>query len=281
MAIKKHKPTSPGRRFATFLQHEAVTKDEPEKSLTEGLKKSGGRNAHGRVTSRHRGGGARRHYRIIDFKRRKDNVPAKVASVEYDPNRSARIALLHYADGEKRYILAPNNLKVGQTVMSGEKVEPESGNCMPIKNIPLGLDIHNIELRVGQGGRLVRSAGGVAKLLAKEGNYAHIVLPSGEVRKVFVGCRATIGQLGNLDHGNIRLGKAGRSRWKGIRPHVRGVAQNPVAHPLGGGEGRSGGGRHPCSRTGLLAKGGKTRKKKALSNKFIIRRRRIGARGNL
>src|SRR3990170_220600 len=191
MAIKKHKPTSPGRRFATWLQHDAVTKGEPEKSLTEGLKKSGGRNAHGRVTSRHRGGGAKRRYRRIDFKRRKDDVPAKVASIEYDPNRSAYIALLHYADGEKRYILAPNNLKVGQTVMSGEKVEPESGNCMPIKNIPLGLDIHNIELRVGQGGRLVRSAGGVAKLLAKEGDYAHIVLPSGEIRKLFLECRAT------------------------------------------------------------------------------------------
>ena len=246
----------------------------------EPIRKTGGRNNEGKITAEHIGGGSRRHYRIIDFKRRKDNVPAKVASVEYDPNRSARIALLHYADGEKRYILAPNNLKVGRIVLSGEKVEPESGNCMPIKNIPLGLDIHNIELRVGQGGRLVRSAGGVAKLLAKEGDYAHIVLPSGEIRKLFLECRATIGQLGNLDHKNIRIGKAGRNRWKGIRPRVRGVAQNPVSHPLGGGEGRSGGGRHPCSRTGLLAKGGKTRKKKSLSNKFIIRRRRIGARGN-
>jgi len=281
MGIIYYKPTSAGRRFASVSDFSEITTDKPEKSLLEPIRKTGGRNNEGKITAEHIGGGSRRHYRIIDFKRRKDNVPAKVASVEYDPNRSARIALLHYADGEKRYILAPNNLKVGQTVMSGEKVEPESGNCMPIKNIPLGLDIHNIELRVGQGGRLVRSAGGVAKLLAKEGDYAHIVLPSGEIRKLFLECRATIGQLGNLDHKNIRIGKAGRNRWKGIRPHVRGVAQNPVSHPLGGGEGRSGGGRHPCSRTGLLAKGGKTRKKKSLSSKFIIRRRRIGARGNL
>ena len=280
MGIIYYKPTSAGRRFASVSDFSEITTDKPEKSLLEPIRKTGGRNNEGKITAEHIGGGSRRHYRIIDFKRRKDNVPARVASVEYDPNRSARIALLHYADGEKRYILAPNNLKVGQTVMSGEKVEPESGNCMPIKNIPLGLDIHNIELRVGQGGRLVRSAGGVAKLLAKEGDYAHIVLPSGEIRKLFLECRATIGQLGNLDHKNIRIGKAGRNRWKGIRPHVRGVAQNPVSHPLGGGEGRSGGGRHPCSRTGLLAKGGKTRKKKSLSNKFIIRRRRIGARGN-
>ncbi|OHB82580.1 MAG: 50S ribosomal protein L2 [Planctomycetes bacterium RIFCSPHIGHO2_02_FULL_38_41] len=280
MGIIYYKPTSAGRRFASVSDFSEITTDKPEKSLLEPIRKTGGRNNEGKITAEHIGGGSRRHYRIIDFKRRKDNVPARVASVEYDPNRSARIALLHYADGEKRYILAPNNLKVGQTVMSGEKVEPESGNCMPIKNIPLGLDIHNIELRVGQGGRLVRSAGGVAKLLAKEGDYAHIVLPSGEIRKLFLECRATIGQLGNLDHKNIRIGKAGRNRWKGIRPRVRGVAQNPVSHPLGGGEGRSGGGRHPCSRTGLLAKGGKTRKKKSLSNKFIIRRRRIGARGN-
>lgn len=280
MGIIYYKPTSAGRRFASVSDFSEITTDKPEKSLLEPIRKTGGRNNEGKITAEHIGGGSRRHYRIIDFKRRKDNVPAKVASVEYDPNRSARIALLHYADGEKRYILAPNNLKVGRTVLSGEKVEPESGNCMPLKNIPLGMDIHNIELRVGQGGQLVRSAGGVAKLLAKEGDYAHIVLPSGEIRKLFLECRATIGQLGNLDHTNIRIGKAGRNRWKGIRPHVRGVAQNPVSHPLGGGEGRSGGGRHPCSRTGLLAKGGKTRKKKSLSNKFIIRRRRIGARGN-
>lgn len=281
MGIIYYKPVTAGRRFASVSDFSEITKTKPEKSLLEPLRKTGGRNTEGKITAEHIGGGSRRHYRIIDFKRKKDNIPAKVASIEYDPNRSARIALLHYVDGEKRYILAPDKLQVGQTVMSGNKVEPEIGNCMTLKNIPLGLDIHNIELRVGQGGQLVRSAGGVAKLLAKEGNYAHIVLPSGEVRKVFDGCRATIGQLSNLDHSNIRLGKAGRSRWKGIRPRVRGVAQNPVAHPLGGGEGRSGGGRHPCSRTGLLAKGGKTRKKKAISNRFIIRRRRIGARGNL
>ncbi len=281
MGIKFYKPTTAGRRFASVSDFSEITKTKPEKSLLEPLRKTGGRNAEGKITAEHIGGRSRRHYRVIDFKRRKDNVPAKVASVEYDPNRTVRIALLHYADGEKRYILAPEKIQVGHVIMSGEKVEPEIGNCMPLKNIPLGLDVHNIELRIGQGGQLVRSAGGMAKLLAKEGDYAHIVLPSGEVRKVFIDCRATIGQLGNLDHSNIRLGKAGRKRWMGIRPHVRGVAQNPVAHPLGGGEGRSGGGRHPCSRTGLLAKGGKTRKKKALSNKFIIRRRRIGARGNL
>ncbi len=281
MGIIYYKPVTAGRRFASVSDFSEITKTKPEKSLLEPLKKTGGRNSEGKITAEHIGGGSRRHYRIIDFKRNKDNIPAKVASIEYDPNRSARIALLHYADGEKRYILAPDNIRVGQTIMSGDKVEPEVGNCMPLKNIPLGLEVHNIELRVNQGGRLVRSAGGTAKLMAKEGDYAHIVLPSGEVRKVFYGCRATIGKLGNADHINIRLGKAGRKRWKGIRPHVRGVAQNPVSHPLGGGEGRSGGGRHPCSRTGLLAKGGKTRRKKSLSNKFIIRRRRIGVRGNL
>lgn len=281
MGIKYYKPTTAGRRFASVPDFSEITRTEPEKSLLEPLRKTGGRNTEGKITAEHIGGGSRRHYRIIDFKRRKDNIPAKVASIEYDPNRSSRIALLHYLDGEKRYILAPDNLKVGQMVMSGDKVEPEIGNCMPLRNIPMGLEVHNIELRVGQGGQLVRSAGGSAKLLAKEGSYAHIVLPSGEVRKVFDNCRATIGKLGNADHVNVRLGKAGKSRWKGIRPHVRGVAQNPVSHPLGGGEGRSGGGRHPCSKTGLLAKGGKTRKKKSLSNKFIIRRRRIGARGNL
>lgn len=281
MGIKYYKPVTAGRRFASVSDFSEITKKKPEKSLLKPLRKTGGRNTEGKITAEHIGGGSRKHYRIIDFKRNKDNIPAKVASIEYDPNRSARIALLHYVDGEKRYILAPDKLNVGQMLMSGDKVEPEKGNSMPLRNIPLGLEIHNIELRVGQGGQLVRSAGGTAKLLAKEGNYAHIVLPSGEVRKVFDGCRATIGSIGNSDHMNIRLGKAGRKRWKGIRPHVRGVAQNPVAHPLGGGEGRSGGGRHPCSKTGLLAKGGKTRKKKSLSNKFIVRRRRIGSRGNL
>ncbi len=281
MGIVYYKPVTAGRRFASVSDFSEITRNKPEKSLLMPLKKTGGRNSEGKITAEHIGGGCRRHYRIIDFKRRKDDVPAKVASIEYDPNRSARIALLHYADGEKRYILAPETLQVGRIVLSGEKVEPEIGNCMPLKNIPLGFEIHNIELRVGQGGQLVRSAGNSAKLMAKEANYAHIVLPSGEVRKVFYGCRATIGKLGNSDHNNVRIGKAGRNRWKGIRPHVRGVAQNPVSHPLGGGEGRSGGGRHPCSRTGLLAKGGKTRKKKALSNKFIMRRRKIGTRGNL
>ena len=281
MGIKYYKPVTPGRRFSSVSDFAEITKTKPEKSLIEPLRKTGGRNTEGKITAEHIGGGSRRRYRIIDFKRRKDNIPAKVASIEYDPNRSARIALLNYADGEKKYILAPNNLRVGQTVVSGDKVEPEIGNCMPLKNIPLGVDVHNVELRAGQGGHLVRSAGNAAKLLAKEGSYAHVILPSGEVRKISDGCRATIGQLGNADHVNIRIGKAGRNRWKGIRPRVRGVAQNPVAHPLGGGEGRSGGGRHPCSRTGLLAKGGKTRKRKAISSKFIIRRRRIGARGNL
>ncbi len=273
MGIKYYKPTSAGRRFGSVVDHSDITKTEPEKSLIEPLRKTGGRNTEGKITAEHIGGGSRRHYRIIDFKRDKDNVPAKVASIEYDPNRSSRIALLHYKDGEKRYILAPDGLKVGQIVMSGEKVEPAVGNCMPLKNIPMGMDVHNIELSVGRGGQLVRSAGGVAKLLAKEGNYAHITLPSGEVRKVFYECRATIGQVGNLDHNNITVGKAGRSRWMGIRPRVRGIAMNPIAHPMGGGEGRAHGGRHPCSRTGLLSKGGKTRNKRSITNKYIIRKR--------
>lgn len=273
MGIINYKPTSPGRRFASVVDSSEITKTEPEKTLLEPLRKTGGRNTEGKITAEHIGGGSRRHYRIIDFKRDKDNIPAKVASVEYDPNRSSRIALLYYRDGEKRYILAPNGLKVGQIVMSGERVEPAVGNCMPLKNIPMGMDVHNVELSVGRGGRLVRSAGGVAKLLAKEGNYAHIVLPSGGIRKVFHECRATIGQIGNLDHSNVTLGKAGRSRRMGIRPRVRGIAMNPIAHPMGGGEGRAHGGRHPCSRTGLLSKGGKTRKKRSITNKFIIRKR--------
>ncbi len=273
MGIIYYKPTSAGRRFGSVVDSSDITKTKPERSLIEPLRKTGGRNTEGKITAEHIGGGSRRHYRIIDFKRDKDNVPAKVASIEYDPNRSSRIALLHYKDGEKRYILAPDGLKVGQIVMSGEKVEPAVGNCMPLKSIPMGMDVHNIELSVGRGGQLVRSAGGVAKLLAKEGNYAHITLPSGEVRKVFYECRATIGQVGNLDHSNITIGKAGRSRWMGIRPRVRGVAMNPIAHPMGGGEGRAHGGRHPCSRTGLLSKGGKTRNKRSITNKYIIRKR--------
>src|ERR671911_901663 len=230
MAIKKYKPTSPGRRFATFLQHEAVTKDEPEKSLTEGLKKSGGRNVHGRVTSRHRGGGAKRRYRKIDFKRRKDGVPAKVAAIEYDPNRSARIALLHYADGAKAYILAPTRLRVGATVESGPTADIKPGNALPLANIPTGTLVHNVELKPGQGGKMARSAGSGVQLVAKDVGYAVLRLPSGEMRRVPLTCRATVGQVGNLDHENESGGKAGRSRWKGKRPTVRGSAMNPVDH---------------------------------------------------
>lgn len=273
MGIRLYKPTSSGRRFGSVSDFSEITRKSPEKSLLLPLRKTGGRNNEGKITARHRGGGSKRKYRIIDFKRNKLNVVAKVASVEYDPNRSANIALLHYTDGEKRYILAPADLAVGQSVVSGEKVEHQIGNCMPLKNIQMGIEIHNVELRAGEGGKIVKSAGSVARVLAKEGNYVHVTLPSGEIRKVHHECRATIGQVGNAGHSSIRLGKAGRKRWQGRRPHVRGVAMNPVAHPLGGGEGRSHGGRHPCSPTGLLAKGGKTRKKKALSNKYIIRKR--------
>ncbi len=273
MGIKRYNPTTNGRRVASVSDFSEITATTPEKSLLLPLKKAGGRNNEGKITARHRGGGSKRKYRIIDFKRNKLNVPAKVASVEYDPNRSANIALLHYLDGEKRYILAPAGLAVGQQIVSGEKVEHQVGNCMPLKNIHLGMDVHNVELNAGEGGKIVKSAGSVARTLAKEGNYVHVILPSGEVRKIFHECRATIGQVGNVDHSKVRLGKAGRKRWLGRRPHVRGVAMNPVAHPLGGGEGRSHGGRHPCSPTGKLAKGGKTRKKKALSSKYIVRKR--------
>ncbi|MFQ5965450.1 MAG: 50S ribosomal protein L2 [Candidatus Scalinduaceae bacterium] len=273
MGIKNYKPTTNGRRFASVSDFSEITTTTPEKSLLAPLKKTGGRNNEGKITARHRGGGSRRKYRIIDFKRSKIDIPAKVASVEYDPNRSANIALLHYVDGEKRYILAPSGLSVGESIISGDRVEPKIGNCMPLKNIPSGMDIHNIELKPGEGGKIVKSAGSVARILAKENNYAQVVLPSGEVRKIFHECKATIGQVGNIDHMGKKIGKAGRKRWMGRRPHVRGTAMNPVAHPLGGGEGRSHGGRHPCSPTGLLAKGGKTRKRKADSNKYIIRRR--------
>ena len=231
------------------------------------------------TTSRFRGGGAKRKYRVIDFKRNKDGVEATVTTIEYDPNRSCHIALLHYADGEKRYILAPLGLKVGQKVYSGPDAEPRLGNCLPLSKIPSGLEVHNIEMMPGQGGKMVRTAGGTARLAGRDGNMAHLLLPSGELRMISSSCRATIGQLGNLDHGNVRLGKAGRKRHMGRRPHVRGTAQNPVSHPMGGGEGRSGGGRHPCSKTGLLAKGGKTRNKRKSSNKMIIRRRRSGRYG--
>ena len=278
MPIRTYKPTSPGRRNSSVLDHSHLTKKRPEKSLTVRIRKHAGRNAHGHITSRFRGGGARRLYRIIDFKRTKDGVPSRVAAIEYDPNRNADIALLHYADGEKRYILAPLGLKVGAVVVSGEKVEPEAGNAMPLSNIPLGLQIHNVELQPGRGGQLARSAGMVCQLMARDGDYAVVTLPSGEVRKIHVRCRATIGQIGNLDYQNVRWGKAGRNRHRGRRPHNRGTSMNPVAHPMGGGEGRTGGGRHPVSPWGKLAKGGKSRSRKALSNKFILRRRKAGRR---
>lgn len=274
MGIRHYKPTTSGRRQGSVSDFSEITTDTPEKRLLLPMNKKGGRNSDGKITVRHRGGGSKRKYRIIDFKRDKHGVPAKVATIEYDPNRSANIALLHYLDGEKRYILAPVGLVVGNQIVSGEKVELETGNSMPLKNIHLGTEIHNIELRPGEGGKIVKSAGSVARVLAKEDMYVQIVLPSGEVRKIFHECRATVGRVGNTDHMSIKLGKAGRKRWMGRRPHVRGTAMNPVAHPLGGGEGRSHGGRHPCSPTGVLAKGGKTRKRKAASNKFIIRRRK-------
>jgi len=274
MPVKKYKPTSPGRRNASTVDWSEITTSKPEKSLLVKLKSTGGRNNFGHVTCRHRGGGHKPIYRKIDFRRDKDGIPAKVATIEYDPNRSSFIALLHYRDGEKRYILAPKDLKVGQELISGESAEPRVGNCLPLRSIPTGMAIHNVELRPGQGGTIVRSAGVSAQLMAKEGRYAHVSLPSGEIRMVHIECRATIGQVGNLDHQNIRLGKAGRNRWRGIRPSVRGTAMNPVAHPMGGGEGRSSGGRHPCSPTGVLSKGGKTRKRRKLSNKHIVRRRK-------
>ncbi len=273
MGIRKYKPTSAGRRHGSVVDFKEITRTSPEKSLTVRLKKTGGRNNHGKITARHIGGGSKKHYRIVDFKRKKDNINAKVVSVEYDPNRSSRIALLNYFDGEKRYILAPDGIMVGDIISSGERVEPKIGNAMPLKNIPAGVPIHNVELQIGHGGQFVRSAGNSARVLAKDGDYVHVVLPSGEVRKIFKECRASIGRVSNLDHMNVKLGKAGRKRWMGRRPHVRGTAMNPVAHPLGGGEGRSHGGRHPCSPTGKLAKGGRTRKKSADSNKYIVRNR--------
>jgi len=272
MAIKRVKPTSPGRRFQTYASNDEITKKNPEKSLLKIIKKSGGRNANGRVTSRHRGGGHKRYYRLVDFKRDKIGIPAKVASIEYDPNRSARIALLNYADGEKRYILAPLNLEVGDQVMSGPDADIKPGNTLPLKNIPLGTHIHNIELRLGKGGQIVRSAGTFAQLMAKEDRYALVKLPSSEVRMVLLNCMATVGQLGNVIHENVDLGKAGRKRWLGRRPKVRGVAMNPVDHPMGGGEGRSSGGRHPCTPWGVPTKGYRTRKNKR-SDKFIVKRR--------
>ncbi len=276
MGIKIYRPTTPGRRKASVNDYSELSdkKRRPVKSLCRRLKKSGGRNNQGFVTARFRGGGNKRLYRIIDFKRNKDGMSAEVQSIEYDPNRNCHISLLKYDDGELRYILAPLGLRVGDKVQSGKGVEPKVGFAMALKDMPVGMDIHNIEMIAGQGGKLVRSAGGVARLAAKEGDWATIVLPSGEMRQVRVECRATIGQLGNIEHKNIKLGKAGRKRHMGRRPHVRGVAMNPVAHPLGGGEGRSGGGRHPCSPTGKLAKGGRTRKPRKTSNRRILRRRK-------
>ncbi|GAB6096628.1 50S ribosomal protein L2 [Desulfatiferula olefinivorans] len=271
-AIRKTKATSPGRRFQEYSTFEGITKNEPEKSLLKPLKKKGGRNAAGRITCRHKGGGHKRHYRVIDFKRDKVDIPAKVAAIEYDPNRSARIALLNYADGEKRYILAPINLNVGDVVTSGASADIKPGNTLPLENIPLGTQIHNIELKMGKGGQIVRGAGTFAQLMAKEKSYAMVRLPSGEVRMVLMKCCATIGRLGNTEHNSVSKGKAGRSRWLGIRPSVRGVAMNPVDHPMGGGEGRSSGGRHPCSPWGKPTKGYRTRKNKT-TNKYIVKRR--------
>ena len=273
MAIKSHKPTSPGRRFQTCSTFEEIARKRPEKSLLRPSKKTGGRNSLGRVTVRHRGGGHKRLYRIIDFKRDKDGIPARVAAIEYDPNRSSNIALLHYTDGEKRYILAPLGLRVGDKIMSGPGAEIRTGNTIRLRDMPLGTQIHNIELNIGHGGQIVRSAGGYAQLMAKEGKYAQVKLPSGEVRMVPLDCKATIGQVGNLEHEKISFGKAGRSRWKGRRPHVRGVAMNPVDHPHGGGEGKSSGGRHPVTPWGVPTKGYKTRGKKA-SDRLIVKRRK-------
>ncbi|MBT3278878.1 MAG: 50S ribosomal protein L2 [Phycisphaerales bacterium] len=281
MPIKKYKPTSPGRRNSSVNIREAVTTTTPEKSLLLPLKKHGGRNHHGKITSRHRGGGHKRRYRIIDFKRQKDECNATVMTIEYDPNRTCNIALLQYEDGVKRYILAPLGMEVGQTIVSGEKVEPNVGNTMPLSNIPLAMNIHNIEMTPGRGGQMVRTAGGSAKLVAREGKKATLLLPSGEMRVVHASCRATLGQLGNVEHMSIRWGKAGRKRHLGRRPHVRGSCMNPVDHPMGGGEGRRAGGRHPCSPQGKLSKGGKTRKRHKPSNKLILRRRRNTRHGQL
>jgi large subunit ribosomal protein L2 len=276
MALKKYKPTSPGRRFMTSSSFDEVTRDEPEKSLVRPLTKKGGRNTYGRITTRHRGGGHKRRYRVIDFKRRKDAIPAKVAAIEYDPNRSARIALLHYADGEKAYILAPARLRVGATVESGPRADIKAGNALPLENVPTGTVVHNVELKPGRGGQLARSAGSGIQLVAKDEGFAVLRLPSGELRRVPLACRATIGQVGNVDHENISGGKAGRSRWQGKRPAVRGSAMNPVDHPHGGGEGKSKGGRHPVTPWGVPTLGKRTRRKHKESDKLIIRGRRRG-----
>jgi len=275
MAIKLYRPTTNGRRDSSVLDYSAdVTTSKREKSLCVRITRTGGRNHSGMITTRHIGGGARKMYRIIDFKRNKDGIPARVASVEYDPNRNCFISLVNYADGEKRYILCPAGLKVGDVIESGKEVEPKTGNAMPLIAIPVGVEVHNIEMSAGQGGKMVRTAGGSARLMAKEGDWATVILPSGEMRMVRIECRATVGALSNADFQNVNVGKAGRNRHKGIRPSVRGKAMNPVAHPMGGGEGRANGGRHPCSPTGVLAKGGKTRNPRKVSGKKIIRRRR-------
>ena len=274
MGIKKFKPVTPTLRYRTISDFADITTDKPEKSLLAPMKKSGGRNNRGRITSRHRGGGHKRRYRIIDFKRNKLNIDARVATIEYHPNRSARIALLHYVDGEKRYIVSPKGLEVGMTVTSGENAPFSVGNALPLWRIPLGTLVHNIELKPGRGGQMARSAGSYAQVMAKEGNVVTLRLPSNEVRMVHRTCYATIGEVGNSDHENIVVGKAGKSRWLGRRPHVRGVAMNPVDHPMGGGEGKSSGGRHPCSPWGQPAKGKKTRSRKP-SDRFIVRRRNV------
>ncbi len=281
MGIKVYKRTSAGRRNSSVNTREEVTCARPTKSLLRPLRKTGGRNHSGKITCRHRGGGHKRMYRVIDFSRNKDDQAAEVKTIECDPNRSCNIALVEYDDGEKRYILAPVSLKVGMKIYSGTSCEPSVGNCMALKDIPVGMEVHNIEMRPGQGGKMVRTAGGAARLGAREGSTAQLILPSGEVRLVNSKCRATIGRLGNVEHQGVRLGKAGRKRHLGRRPHVRGSAMNPVAHPMGGGEGRRAGGRHPVSPTGKLAKGGKTRKKRKGSNKLILRRRRNKRSGQL
>jgi len=271
MAIKNYKPTSPGLRGMSSADFSEITVDKPHKGLTFGRKSYSGRNNQGRITTRFHGGGHKQRYRLIDFRRDKSGVPARVATIEYDPNRSGRVALLHYNDGEKRYILCPDKMKVNDVVVTARSADIKPGNALPLKNIPLGTFLHNVELKIGGGGQLARSAGAVVQLMARDGNWAQLRLPSGEIRKVHVDCKATVGQMGNTDHINIEWGKAGRMRWKGRMPHNRGVSMNPVDHPMGGGEGRTSGGRHPCSPWGMPAKGYKTRKNKT-TNKFIVRR---------
>ena len=272
MAIRKYKPTSPGRRFQTCSDFAEITATSPEGSLLRPVKRTGGRNCYGRITSRHIGGGHKKKYRLIDFRRDKTDVPGKVASIEYDPNRTSRIALVNYLDGEKRYVIAPHKVVVGDTIVSSENADIKPGNTLPLKNIPLGSLIHNLELKMGRGAQMIRSAGTYGQLMAKEEGYAQVRLPSGEVRKVFLECKATIGQVSNIDHENLSIGKAGRARWLGRRPKVRGVAMNPVDHPMGGGEGKSSGGRHPCTPWGVPTKGHKTRTNKN-TDKYIVKRR--------